>query len=118
MKITRVECVPYNIPYHHPIVAASGTLSSAEHVLIRIHTDDGPVGVSEAVVRAFVYGESQASIVEAVRLWFEPALINADPFAVEDILSRISWIPANNTVHGAIDIALHDIRGKAVGVPT
>lgn len=118
MKITRIECVPYVIPYHHPIVAASGTLSSAEHVVVRIHTDEGAFGVSEAAVRAFVYGESQASIVEAVRLWFEPALVGADPFSVEDIMARIAWIPANNTVHGAIDIALHDIRGKWVGMPS
>lgn len=117
MKITRIECVPYTIPYRHPIVAASGTLDGAEHVLIRVHTDEGLVGVSEAVVRSFVYGESQASIVEAVRLWFEPALIGADPFAVEENRARVAWIIANNTVHGAIDIALHDLRGKATGMP-
>jgi L-Ala-D/L-Glu epimerase len=118
VKITKIEAVPYTIPYHHPIVAASGTLHCAEHVLVRIHTDEGPIGVSEAVVRSFVYGESQASIVEAIRLWFEPALIGADPFAVEEINARISWVVANNTVHGAIDIALHDIRGKATGLPS
>jgi L-alanine-DL-glutamate epimerase-like enolase superfamily enzyme len=117
MKITRVECVPYKIPYHHPIVAASGTLTSAEHVLIRIHTSEGAVGISEAVARPFVYGESQTSIVAAVREWFEPLLVGSDPFAVEDLLSKLSWIPANNTVHGAIDVALHDIRGKATKLP-
>ncbi|KRB49111.1 hypothetical protein ASE04_18165 [Rhizobium sp. Root708] len=117
MKVTGIETVPYVIPYHHPVVAASGTLSCAEHVLIRIHTDEGIIGLAEASVRAFVYGESQVSIVEAVRLWFEPALIGSDPFAVEDIATRLAWIPANNTTHGAIDIALHDIRGKAAGMP-
>ena len=118
MKITSIEAVPYTIPYHHPIVAASGTLLSAEHVLIRVHTDEGPVGVSEAVVRSFVYGESQASIVEAARLWFEPALIGSNPFAVEDYASRVAWVVANNTTRGAIDIALHDLRGRITGLPS
>jgi L-alanine-DL-glutamate epimerase-like enolase superfamily enzyme len=118
VKITKIEAIPYTIPYHYPVVAASGTLDGAEHVLVRIHTNEGPVGVSEAVVRSFVYGESQASIVEAIRLWFEPALVGADPFAVEENNARVSWIVANNTAHGAIDIALHDIRGKVTGQPT
>jgi L-Ala-D/L-Glu epimerase len=118
MKITQIEAIPYTIPYHYPVVAASGTLDGAEHVLVRVYTDEGPVGVSEAVVRSFVYGESQTSIVEAIRLWFEPALIGADPFAVEENNARVSWVVANNTVHGAIDIALHDIRGKITGQPS
>jgi L-alanine-DL-glutamate epimerase-like enolase superfamily enzyme len=118
MKITSIEAVPFTIPYHHPIVAASGTLHSAEHVLVRVHTDEGQVGVAEAAVRSFVYGESQASIVEAIRLWFEPALVGADPFAVEEIFSRMSWIAGNNTTRGAIDIALHDLRGLVTGLPS
>lgn len=118
VRITKIEAVPFTIPYHHPIAAASGTLHSAEHVLVRVHTDEGYYGVSEAVVRSFVYGESQASIVEAVRLWFEPALIGADPFAVEENYSKIAWVIANNTARGAIDIALHDLRGKIAATPS
>lgn len=85
---------------------------------MRVHTDEGLVGISEAVVRSFVYGESQASIMEAIRLWFEPALVGADPFAVDENWSRMAWVVANNTTRGAIDIALHDLRGKATGLPS
>ncbi|HXX01100.1 MAG TPA: enolase C-terminal domain-like protein [Candidatus Acidoferrales bacterium] len=118
MKITSIKAVPFTIPYHHSIVAASGTLSCAEHVLVRVNTDEGLFGISEACVRSFVYGESQASIVEAIRLWFEPALIGADPFAVEENYARIAWVVANNTARGAVDIALHDLRGKITGLPS
>ncbi|OPX11770.1 mandelate racemase/muconate lactonizing enzyme family protein [Mycobacterium sp. AT1] len=118
MKITSIEAVPFTIPYHHPIAAASGVLYSAEHVLVRVHTDDGFVGAAEAVVRSFVYGESQISIVAAIEQWLEPALLGVDPFAVEDVFHRMSSVAANNTARGAIDIALHDVRGKATGLPT
>lgn len=118
MKIRSIEAIPFMIPYHHPIVAASGTLHNAEHVLVRVHTDGGLVGIAEAVSRSFIYGESQASIVEAIRLWLEPALIGLDPFAVEDANARMSSVVANNTARGAIDVALHDLRGKATAQPS
>ncbi|MEB3372281.1 mandelate racemase/muconate lactonizing enzyme family protein [Saccharopolyspora mangrovi] len=118
MQITSIETVPFTIPYRHPVVAASGVLRSAQHVLVRVHSDDGLVGVGEAVARSFVYGESQASIVAAFREWLEPAVIGLDPFAVEEILERTNWVVANNTARGALDIALHDLRGKATGLPS
>ncbi|MFJ5698708.1 mandelate racemase/muconate lactonizing enzyme family protein [Arthrobacter sp. NPDC093139] len=118
MKITSIEAIPFIIPYRHPIVAASGILDSAEHVLVRVHTDEGLVGIGEAASRSFVYGESQASIVAAIRQWLEPALLGADPMAVEDLYERTSWLVANNTARGALDVALHDLRGKVTGMPS
>lgn len=118
MKITSVEAVPFTIPYHHPIVAASGVLDSAEHVLVRVHTDEGLVGIGEAASRSFVYGESQTSILAAIQQWLEPALLGADPLAVEDLYEKTSWLIANNTARGAIDVALHDLRGKVTGMPS
>jgi L-Ala-D/L-Glu epimerase len=118
MKITAIETVPYSIPYRHPLAFATGVLRSADHVLIRVHTEDGLVGVGEAVARPMVYGESQDSIVTAVRDWLEPTLLGADAFAVEEALDRTEWVIANNTARAAVDIALHDLRGKATGLPS
>ena len=41
MKIARIEAIPYAIPYTHPLRFASGEVHTADHVLIRVHTDDG-----------------------------------------------------------------------------
>lgn len=117
-RITTVEAIPTTIPYRHVIEAASGVLDSAEHVLIRVTTDSGASGIAEAVSRSFVYGESQESIVAAVAKWIRPALVGADPFAVEENWEALSWLAANNTVRGAVDVALHDLRGKLLGLPT
>ena len=51
MKITRVETVPYSIPYVKPLRFASGEVTAAEHVLVRVHTDDGLVGTADAPPR-------------------------------------------------------------------
>lgn len=118
MKIRAVTAIPFVLPYLHPFHMASGTVTEAAHVLIRIETDDGLVGVAEAMSRSMIYGESQASIVEAVRAWFAPALVGLDPFATESAQRVLRAVVANETAKGAIDIALHDLRGKAVGQPT
>jgi L-alanine-DL-glutamate epimerase-like enolase superfamily enzyme len=53
MKITAVEAIPYAIPYRRPLHFASGEIHAAEHVLVRVHTDDGVVGtVANPVAKA------------------------------------------------------------------
>ncbi|MBT2473650.1 enolase [Microbacterium sp. ISL-103] len=118
VKITAIEAIPTTIGYHHAIEASSGVLRAAEHVLIRVRTDEGVVGVGEAASRSFVYGESQESIVAAVKKWIEPALVGADPFAVNVHQQDLAWLAGNNTARGATDIALHDLRGKLLGIPS
>ena len=61
MKITAVEAIPFAIPYSKPLKFASGEVHAAEHVLVRVHTDDGVVGVAEAPPRPFT-GMSATSV--------------------------------------------------------
>ena len=73
MKITAVEAIPFAIPYIKPLKFASGEVHTAEHVLVRVHTDDGVVGVAEAPPRPFTYGETQAGIIAVIEQIFAPA---------------------------------------------
>ena len=57
MKIIKVEAIPFSIPYRKPLRFASGEVSEAEHVLVRVHTDDGLVGTAEAPPRPYTYGK-------------------------------------------------------------
>jgi L-alanine-DL-glutamate epimerase-like enolase superfamily enzyme len=118
MRITRVEAIPFRIPYLKPLRwGVAGYLDAAEHVLVRIHTDEGLVGTAEAIPRPTIYGESQASIVHALREWFIPMLTGKDPFALEHIWRQMEAIHWNPTAKGAIDLALHDIQAQRAGVP-
>lgn len=117
MKITSVEAVPVQIPYRRELHFASGSVSVADSVLVRVHTDEGLTGVAEAPPRPYTYGESPESIAAALHRWFAPALIGMDPFCRELFHARTAWVVGNHTARGALDIALWDIIGQATGQP-
>lgn len=117
MKITAIRATPFAIPLGKAIGFGHGRLSETKHVLVEIETDEGITGVAEAPSRPFFYGESQRSIVAAIQEWFASALIGTDPFATGALWQMLDRVEHNNTAKGAIDIALHDIAGKALGVP-
>ncbi|ASN53286.1 mandelate racemase/muconate lactonizing enzyme family protein [Sinomonas sp. R1AF57] len=117
MKIERIEAIPYSIPYTHPLKFASGEVHDAEHVLLRIHTDDGLVGIADTPPRPYTYGETQASIVAVVRDLFSPQLTGLDPLDREKAQRIMGRTVHNDTAKGAVDIALWDLIGKSLGVP-
>src|SRR5699024_10925819 len=117
LKITALEAIPYAIPYTHPLRFASGEVHTADHVLIRIHTDEGVVGTADAPPRPYTYGETQASIIEVVKNVFAPQIIGTDPFDREKIHDVMRRTIHNQVAKGAVYIALWDIAGKALGMP-
>ncbi|WP_033289051.1 mandelate racemase/muconate lactonizing enzyme family protein [Amycolatopsis jejuensis] len=115
MKIAAVEAIPFSIPLRRPSAFAHGTLSRADHVLVRVTTDDGIVGHAEAPARPFTYGESQESIVKAIDSWIAPAVLGTDPFARERVRDSLRWLRYNHTARSAVDLAIWDVLGKALG---
>jgi galactonate dehydratase len=112
MKITEVEIyeVEYkDTPNWHPI-------------LIRIRTDEGISGVGEVGLAYGAGGSAGAGMVKNLAKEF---LIGADPMRIEylwDLMYRKSfWGQGGGPVvfggMSAIDHALWDIKGKALGVP-
>lgn len=117
MKITAIDAIPYAIPYARPLRFASGEVHSAEHVLVRIHADNGLVGVADAPPRPYTYGETQTSIIAIVKDVFEPLILGIDPFDREKIRAVMHRTVNNQVAKGTVDIALWDLIGKALGMP-
>jgi len=117
MKVERVEAIPYRLPMRKPLFFASGAVHNVDHVLIRLTTDDGIVGVADIPPRPYTYGETQASVVAILKGLFSEILIEADPFDRSRIHSQLNRTVGNQTAKGGVDIALWDIIGKAVGQP-
>lgn len=117
VRVTALRCTPFSIPLRNSVSFSTGRLDAADHVLLEVETDEGITGVAEAIPRSMVYGESQASIVAAIRDWFAPMVIGLNPFEVERLWERVSVVEGNHTCKGALDIAMHDIQGKALGLP-
>lgn len=116
MKISKVEAIPFSIPYRKPLRFASGEVTSAEHVLVRVHTDDGLIGTAEAPPRPFTYGETQASIVAIVTGLFADQIVGLSPLEREQVRVRLGRTVGNPTAKAAIDMALWDIIGQSLGV--
>lgn len=117
MKITRVDAVPVEIPLSRPMQFASGAADVADHVIVRIHTDEGLVGHAEAPPRPYTYGESPETIVGAVTKWFAPALVNLDPLARGQVEAAMGWVVGNPAAKAAIDVAVWDLAGQYLGQP-
>jgi len=89
----------------------------ANYVFLKIYTDDGVTGVGEGTIEM---GEKtlMARIME-----MEPYLLGKDPFQIDlhlqTLLRDSYWRTGvyNRSALAAIDGALLDIKGKALGVP-
>ncbi|MGV9710898.1 mandelate racemase/muconate lactonizing enzyme family protein [Gordonia sp. NPDC003424] len=117
MKITAIEAIPFAIPYTKPLKFASGEVHAAEHVLVRVHTDDGIVGVAEAPPRPFTYGETQDGIIAVVTKVFAPQVIGLTLLEREVVTGRLARTVGNPTAKAAVDMAIWDALGKTLGLP-
>jgi o-succinylbenzoate synthase len=63
VKIASVEVIPYALPFREPYVTARGRLDQREMVLLRLRSDDGLVGLGEAVPLSMRGGTSLAQVV-------------------------------------------------------
>lgn len=112
MKINRVEIFDIHCP-ERPVW---------NPVFVRVHTDEGISGVGEAGL-AYDLGHSAAA--HMIKEFAEEMLIGRDPFQTEDLwnlmLRGSFWGlgggPIIYSAMSAIDTALWDIKGKALGLP-
>ncbi len=63
MKIVEVEVIPYALPFKDPYVTARGRLERREMVLLRLRSDDGLVGLGEAVPLSLRGGATMVQVV-------------------------------------------------------
>ncbi|MGE0219284.1 mandelate racemase/muconate lactonizing enzyme family protein [Mycolicibacterium sp.] len=116
MKITALEAIPFAIPYRKPLTFASGEVRAAEHVLVRVHTDEGVVGVAEAPPRPFTYGETQDGILAVIRQIFAPQIVGLPLTEREVVTTRLARTVGNPTAKAAVDMAIWDALGRTLGL--
>src|SRR5438046_3744562 len=121
MKITRIDCHVLVIPD-----ADEGATSSAQDdIVVEIHTDEGLTGIGETDVNPWIARACiQAPSTHTMGLGLTDMLLGQDPLDVERIWERLYVGSAMNgrrgaviNAIGALDMALHDLRGKALGKP-
>ena len=118
MKITKIETIPYGIPVKSFADAYTSFVRS-NAVLIKIHTDDGHMGIGEACAwEPEFYGETWESIESTILNYAAPRIIGENPFNIGRIMMILDRNLARITcVKEGIDLALHDLVGKLLNVP-
>jgi muconate cycloisomerase len=97
---------------------AHGDHHTSDYVIVKLHTDDGIVGLGEATVSALWSGETSKSCAAALDGLIGPALIGADPTQITAIRHRMDFlIKLNPFTKSAVEMALWDLCGKSRGVP-
>lgn len=121
MKITELEAIVLANPDVDPLACDS----AQDAVVVRVHTDDGIVGIGEVdatptVVKAFLEAPSAHSFSLGVR----DLLLGEDPLDTRRLWHKVydGTMMAGRRgmgihVLGAIDVALWDLRGKVEEKP-
>jgi L-alanine-DL-glutamate epimerase-like enolase superfamily enzyme len=117
MRITSIETFPIALPLTKPVKMSHVTIDVSHNVLVKVTTDSGIVGWGEGVPAMDVTGENQGRILASIED-LGSRILGRDPLAPGEVWADLRrTVYGNTTGIGALDIALHDIAGKALGVP-
>lgn len=118
MKITRVVAVPIKWPVQIGIAGTAPVEQEIRACLVRVETSTGLCGHGLTSIT------NERVVAAAVNDVAAPALVGEDPMNHEALWDRLYWLlsPRGQTGHAAhamaaVDIALWDIKGKALAQP-
>jgi L-Ala-D/L-Glu epimerase / N-acetyl-D-glutamate racemase len=115
--IETIRCHRVSAPLHSPFVTALRTATSADSLLIEIVDSDGASGWGEAPQVWQVTGESFAGAQAAVEGPVSAAITGRDPADLTEVLRWVqASIAANHGAKAAVDVALHDLAARRLGV--
>lgn len=116
MKITHTEIYKLTIPME-PFVIATEVCSATQNIFIRIHTDEGIIGMGECSAFPMLVGETQNTCFEIAKD-FARITKGLNPLNISYVLKLLDqYIAFNSTIKSAWDLALHDLSAKAAGLP-
>ena len=117
MHIKTIEPIAVSLPMLKPVIMAGEEVRRADNVLVRIEADNGVVGWGEAASAPVMTGDTLESIVSAIH-YLSVALHGRDAADIAGALAAMDGrMYGNHGAKAAIEIALHDLSGRATGKP-
>jgi L-alanine-DL-glutamate epimerase-like enolase superfamily enzyme len=117
VKIKTIEAIAVRLPMKKPVQMAGETVAQAENVFVRIESDAGAVGWGEAAAAPTMTGETIASMMAAIELMIPKLLARAAYDFAGAAAAMDAQLFGNSGAKAAIDMALHDLVGRASGRP-
>jgi L-alanine-DL-glutamate epimerase-like enolase superfamily enzyme len=121
MKITKIDCHVLVVPDYD----SDACSSAQDDLVVRVHTDEGIVGIGETDTNPWIAKACiEAKGTHCMGRGLTEMLIGENPLQPQALWEKL-YSGAKMTgrrgvmicAMGAIDMALWDIRGKAMGVP-
>ena len=110
MRITRLESYDVALPFEAPILHAMGvSFPCRVRTVIRLHTDEGLVGLGECGPHPLLRFTGRGAMQEEIA----PLVVGADPHDHAQLTARIG----RRTEAAAVEIACWDLLGKRAGLP-
>jgi len=107
VEIAEVEVIPYALPFREPYVTARGRLGQREMVLLRLRSEEGIVGLGEAVPLSLRGGATLTEIVAELKDLGERE-------ELDEAMLRGTASGLSAPARCAAATALLDLRGKRV----
>src|SRR3989449_1976959 len=120
LLIADIRVVRADIPVRRPHHMSFTTLEAVNFVFVRLETSDGLVGWGEA---ACLGGptwseESAESIAATIERYIAPWLRGRDAAHIEALRTEMARrVQGNSFARAAVEMALWDLNGRALGVP-
>jgi muconate cycloisomerase len=117
VTIKTIEPIAVSLPMKKPVQMAGETVAHSDNVFVRIEAHDGAVGWGEAASAPTMTGETVAGMMAAIE-HLSPGLLGraADDFGAA-AAAMDAQLYGNNGAKAAIEMALHDLVGRATGRP-
>ena len=110
LKITRIETIPIRVPLKPEFAIRSGRGGShtvSPFLLVKVHTDEGIIGVGEASCTPRWSGEDQIIGAHLIRTYLEPLLLGEDPTQIDRVTAKFRLAFAGNYfTKSAVEMAL------------
>ncbi|MDR7468132.1 MAG: enolase C-terminal domain-like protein [Armatimonadota bacterium] len=118
MRITSVRARAVRIPRRSVLTTSYGARDDATTVVVEVHTDEGVTGIGQTAVDAPFYGETAEGMLANIRVHLAPAVVGESPLDIERLNGRLrAALPEHWSSHAGVELALWDLKGKALGVP-
>lgn len=121
MKITAMLAFAVEAPMRIPYITALVDRRVSTSVLTVVETDEGVTGFGQSNTSAAQYSpfeEYQEAIIDVVERKLAPALLGSNPFDLEMLHEKMQRVARGHLyAHATVDIACHDIIGKATNRP-
>ncbi len=118
MPITAVRTHRVTAPFHTPFVTALRRAETIESLLVEVVDEEGRSGWGEAAEVWRVTGESVAGAEAACRGPLARVIVGRDPDELAPLSASVATaMPGNYNAKAAVDVALHDLAARRLGIP-